>query len=108
MKSIKEDAHFKIRKVLTSAYHEKEKAQVGDLWQTRVMAHIKSLGPLYPATSYLEFFERFVWRLAPVVCVLLLILAAIFIRMDFISEYEMAKIFFEDPADISLFQQMVF
>ncbi len=108
MKSMKKEAHFKIRKVLTSAYHEKEKAQVGDLWQTRVMAHIKSLGPLYPATSYLEFFERFVWRLAPVVCVLLLILAAIFIRMDFISEYEMAKIFFEDPADISLFQQMVF
>ena len=105
---MKKEDHFKIRKVLTAAYHEKEKALVGDLWQTRVMAHIKSLGPLYPVRSYFEFFERFVWRLAPVVCILLLILAAFFIHMDFISEYEMAKIFFEDPADISFFQQTLF
>ena len=105
---MKKDDYLRIRKVLTAAYHEKEKALVGDLWQTRVMAHIKSLGPLYPATSYLEFFERFVWRLAPVVCVLLLILAVFFTHMDFISEYEMAKIFFEDPADVSLFQQTLF
>ena len=108
MKSIKKEDHFKIRKVLSAAYHEKEKAQVGDLWQTRVMAHIKSLDPLYPASSYLVFFERFVWRLAPVVCVLLLILAVFFTHMDFISEYEMAKIFFEDPTDVSLFQQTLF
>jgi hypothetical protein len=108
MKSMKKEDHFRIRKVLAAAYREKEKAVVGDLWQTRVMGHIRSLGPLYPATSYLEFFERFVWRLAPVACALILILAAIFMQMDFISEYEMAKIFFDDPADISLFQQTRF
>lgn len=105
---MKKEDHLKMRKVLTTAYREKEKALVGDLWQTRVMAHIKSLESFYPATSYLESFERFVWRLAPVVCVLLLILAAFFIHMDFISEYEMAKIFFDDPADTSLFQQTSF
>jgi hypothetical protein len=108
MKSINKEDHFKIRKVLAAAYHEKEEVLVGDLWQTRVMAHIKSLGPIYPPTSYLESFEGLLWRLAPVVCVLLLILAAFFIHMDFIPEYEMAKIFFEDPADISLFQQTIF
>lgn len=105
---MKNKDHFKIRKALAAAYREKEKAAVGELWQTRVMGRIKSLGPLYPATSYLEFFERFVWRLAPVACALILILAAIFVHMDFISEYEMAKIFFDDPADISLFQQTGF
>jgi hypothetical protein len=108
MKSIKKEYHFKIKKALAAAYREKEKAAVGELWQTRVMGRIRRLGPLYPATSYLEFFERFLWRLAPVACVLILILAAIFIHMDFISEYEMAKIFFDDPADISLFQQTLF
>ncbi len=105
---MKKEDHFKIKKVLAAAYREKENAVVGDLWQTRVMGHIRSLGPLYPAKSYLEFFERFVWRLTPVACALILILAAIFIHMDFISEYEMAKIFFDDPADISLFQQTGF
>ena len=105
---MKNKDHFKIRKALTAAYREKEKAAVGELWQTRVMGQIRSLGPLYPVTSYLEFFEQFVWRFAPIAGVLILILAAIFIHMDFISEYEMAKIFFDDPADISLFQQTLF
>lgn len=103
MKSLKNDAHLKMRKVLAEAYREKENVEVGELWQARVMGHIRSLGPLYPVTSYLQLFEGFVWRLAPVACVLILILAAIFIHMDFISEYEMARIFFEDPVDFSLF-----
>ena len=100
--------HLKIRKALAAAYREKEKVVAGELWQTSVMGHIRRLGPLYPASSYLEFFERFLWRLAPVACVLILILAVIFIHMDFLSEYEMAKIFFDDPADVSLFQQTHF
>lgn len=108
MKSMKKEDHFKIRKVLAAAYREKENAVVGELWQNRVMGHIRSLGPLFPAKSYLEFFERFLWRLAPIAGALILILAAIFMQMDFISEYEMAKILFDDPADVSLFQQTLF
>jgi len=102
---MKKEDHFKIRRVLAAAYREKENAVVGELWQNRVMSHIRSLGPLSPAASYLEFFERFLWRLAPIAGALILILAAIFMQMDFISEYEMAKILFDDPADFSLFQQ---
>ena len=108
MKSMKKEDHIKIRRVLAAAYREKEKAVVSEFWQTRVMGHIGSLGPLYPATSYLEFFEPFLWRLAPVAGALILILAAIFMQMDFIPEYEMAKILFDDPADFSLFQQGYF
>lgn len=93
---------MKIRKVFAEAYHEKEKFEIEELWQARVMGHIRSLEPLSPVTSYLQLFEGFVWRLAPAACVLLLILAAIFIHMDFISEYEMARILFEDPVDFSL------
>jgi hypothetical protein len=105
MKSMKKKDHFKIRRVLAAAYREKEKAVVGEFWQTRVMGHIRSLGPLYSATSYLEFFERFLWRLAPIAGALILILAAIFMQINFISEYEMARILFDDPVDFSLFQQ---
>ena len=103
MKSLRNDDHLKMRKVLAEAYREKENVEVGELWQARVMGHIRSLGPLYPVTRYLQLFEGFVWRLAPVACVLILILAVILIHMDFISEFEMARIFFEDPVDFSLF-----
>jgi len=92
---MKKEDHFKIRRVLAAAYREKENAVVGELWQNRVMSHIRSLGPLSPAASYLEFFERFLWRLAP----------TIFMQINFISEYEMARILFDDPVDFSLFQQ---
>lgn len=102
MKSIKKEDHIKLRKAFTAAYREKEKAEVGELWQTRVMDHIRSLSSLCPVTSYLELFERFVWRLAPIACVLVLVLGAALVKLDFVSDYEIAKMFIEDPADWSL------
>jgi len=104
MKSIKKKGHIRIREALAAAYREKEKAHVCETWQAGAMNRIRRLGPLKSKMSYFEFFEQFVWRLAPAACVLILILAAVFIHMDFISEYEMAKIFFEDPVDFPLFQ----
>jgi hypothetical protein len=94
--------HAKLRKALNAAYYEKEKAEAGDLWQTRAMSRIRSLGSLTSKIDYFHPFERFVWRLAPVACVLILLLVVAITQLDFIFDYEMAKIFIEDPADFSL------
>jgi hypothetical protein len=94
----------KLKKTLTAAYYEKEKAAVNGLWQIRVMSRVRSLGPLNAKTSYLEFFESFVWKFAPVACLLILVLAIILTKLDFVSEYEIAKAFMEDSLDFSLFQ----
>ena len=102
MKSIKKKDHNKLRKALAAAYREKEKTEVGNLWQSRVMGHIRSLGPLYPETSYFERLERVVWRLAPIACVLLFVLVTAVAKVDFVSEYEIARIFIEDPVEFSL------
>lgn len=103
MGSMKKDQE-KLKKTLTAAYYEKERASVNERWQIRVMSHVRSLGPLNAKTSYLEFFEGFVWRFAPVACLLILVLAIILTKLDFVSEYEIAKAFMEDPLDFSLFQ----
>ncbi|UCF83769.1 MAG: hypothetical protein JSV50_21845 [Desulfobacteraceae bacterium] len=102
MKSIKEEDFVKLRKALAAAYREKEKTEVDELWQSRVMGHIRNLGPLYPKTGYFELFQGLVWRFAPVACALVLLLGAAVAQLDFVSDYELAKIFIEDPADFSL------
>lgn len=94
----------RLKKTLTAAYYEKEKAAVNGPWQIRVMRRVRTLGPLNVKTSYLEFFEGFVWKLAPVACLLILVLTIILTKLDFISDYEIAKAFMEDPLDFSLFQ----
>ena len=102
MKPIKKENLIKLRKALVAAHHEKEKAQVDELWPARVMGHIRSLGPLYPKTSFFEVFQRFLWRLAPVTCILVVLLGAAIIRLDIVSDYELTKVFLEDPVDFSL------
>ena len=94
----------KLKKTLTAAYYAKEKAAVNEHWQIRVMSRVRSLSPLNAKTNYLELFERFVWKFAPVACLLTLVLAIILTKLDFVSDYEIAKAFMEDPLDFSLFQ----
>jgi hypothetical protein len=100
MESIKRSDLERVLKALASAYFRREKAEVGDTWlEARVMGRIRNLNPFYLRTSYFEFFQQFLWRFAPVACVLAVTLAVIIIRMDFLSDYELAKIFINDPKD---------
>ncbi len=98
MKSLKND-YTKLKELLMRAYHEKEKPEIDELWQMRVMNHIRSLGPISARRKYFMLFEQSVWRLAPVACLLILVLAAFLIKLDFIPDYEMAKLFIDDPLE---------
>ena len=102
MKSLKKESELEVRKAFAAAHREKEKTEVGELWQARVMGHIRSLGPLYPKTRFSELFQRLVWRLVPVTCVLVLLLGLALANLDFVSDYELTKMFIGDPADFSL------
>ena len=98
MKSLKKDS-AKLKELLIRAYHEREKPEGDELWQMRVMSHIRSLGPMSSREKYFMLFEQSVWRLAPVTCLLILVLAAFLFRLDFIPDYEMAKLFIDDPLE---------
>ena len=103
MKSIERKDLARIMKTLASAYHKREETEAGDTWwRVGVMGHIRTLQPFYPETSYFEFFQQFLWRLAPVACVLAVALTVTIIKMDFFSDYELAKIFVNDPKDFIL------
>jgi hypothetical protein len=100
MESIKRKDLAKIFKALASAYFKREDAEVGGtLWESRVMGHIEGHDMFYPQTSYIELYQQFLWRFAPVACLLAVTLVLLIVRMDFISDYELAKIFTSDPQD---------
>lgn len=102
MKFIKEEYLSRIMQAFRAAYHEKEKSETGDLFRVRVMGHVLSLDPLTPQTAYLELFQQLLWKLAPVTCILVIILGLVIAKMDFIESYELAKSFIDDPADFVL------
>jgi hypothetical protein len=103
VKSLKKD-YTKLKELLMRAYHEKEKPEVDELWQMRVMSHIRSLGPVSSRRRYFMLFEQSVWRLAPVTCLLILVLAVFLTKLDFIPDYELVKLFMDDPVEFTFVQ----
>ena len=95
---------MKLKNALTTAYREKERTEVSDLWQINTMRHIQRLGPLDAKTGYLMSFEQLVWRFAPVACALILVFSVCLFNLDFSHEYEMAELFMEDPVEYSFAQ----
>ena len=96
--------HERLKELLAIAYHEKERPDVDDLWQMRVMSHIRSLGPVRSGRGYITLFEQSVWRLVPVTGLLILILVALLLTLDFMPDYEMARIFIDDPVEFTVVQ----
>ena len=86
----------RIREALGAAYRERERFSTDDLWEARVMGHVRSLEtPASPRFSAL--FGLFVWRLAPVSCVLIIALTAGLVTFDYAPEYEITTAFMNDP-----------
>lgn len=91
------DNTTKIREALSAAYRGKETVHAGELWETRVMGHVRSLrGPASPA-DFFALFGRFVWRFAPVACLLIIALTVGLVNLDYTPEYEMTATFMTDP-----------
>lgn len=101
MKYIKKEPLTKIKKILTLAYYEKENLEISESWQSRVMGNIQDLGPI-SQFRFFDVFQRTVWRLTPATCVMILLLSLALTQINMMSDYELVKIFFEDPADFSL------
>ena len=87
----------KIREALGTAYREKEQFATDDLWETRVMGHVRSLGAPVSPPRFSMLFGRFVWRLAPVACLLIIALTAGLVNLDYAPEYEITTAFMTDP-----------
>lgn len=97
-----------LKKILREAYFEKEHAEVGEQWQVNAMRRITGLGPITSGPNFLVFFERFVWRLTPATCALILIFAALLFKLDFTPEYEVFTSLICDTEEVMLAQLFEF
>jgi hypothetical protein len=71
-----------LKKAFREAYSAKGRGEAGEEWQSRAMRRIRQIGPLRPAAGFWPAFETMVWRLAPVSCVLVLVLTFFFVNME--------------------------
>ena len=90
---------------LKKAYCEQEPVVSAEQWSARVMRTIRMHGPL-KTVSTSESFGWFVWRLAPISVVLILVLAACMLYFDFVPEYEIARFFVSDPIEFTLIESL--
>ena len=66
-----------IKKIFRKAYFNKETLPAGDKWQLDVMRRIRNLGPIQSRKSIWIPFEQLFWRLAPAVCLMIILLATV-------------------------------
>ena len=95
-----------LKKALREAHLAKAEGENGTGWQSQVMRRIRQIGPLRSAGGFWPAFEALVWRLAPVSCLLLIVLTLLFMNVDFAdgNEYLGAvMVDFEPPTLVELF-----
>jgi len=77
-----------LKKAFQEVYFAKERDDAGESWQFQVMRRVRQARPLRSATVFWPAFENVVWRLAPVCCLLGLVLAVLFMNMDLDPGYD--------------------
>ena len=93
-----------LKKILREAYLEKEHAEISEQWQIDAMQRIKNLRPLQSGPSFVMLFEQFVWRLTPVTCLLIIVVAIIFLKLGFFPDYDLLTLFINNAEELSLAQ----
>lgn len=94
----------KLLNIFKIAYKERDKqsGKLDEQWQERVMSCIRTLGLPPAQPSFFFLFEQLVWRLAPVACLLILFLALFIQKLGLVPEYEMTKIFVQEPLESTM------
>ena len=71
-----------LKTAFRDAYSAKGAEETRHEWQSQIMSRIRQIGPLRPVAGFWPAFESMVWRLAPVSCLLVLVLALFFVTME--------------------------
>lgn len=101
MKPMDEKGLGNVIKVLKTPYLEKGNVHVSDHWELGVMNLIRDKSLYEVKSDFFKIFQQLVWKIAPVTGILALLLGIAVARIDFLSDYELVKIFINDPSDFS-------
>lgn len=87
----------KFQKMLVEAYQTCGHGDVSPHWRRDLMRKVRAIGPLNRQKSTGPLFQDLVWRLAPAMSILLLILITGMFTMDFSF---LQETFMEDPVAV--------
>jgi len=95
----------KIERALAFAYRIGPQGEVGPGWEDRLMTAVRAIGPLQYRYALADLFQRFVWRLAPVAALIILMLGTfLYYQTGFLTDGELARLLIDDRFDDALFQ----
>ena len=86
-----------VKEALVKAYGSEEACTIPKSWTDGVMSRIRAIGPLCARPPFLSQFEQFLWGLAPLACVLIVVLIIYMIKVDCVPEHELARLLIDDP-----------
>ena len=101
------DENEKLRRILRQAHQGKENIEV-DLCPEDLMRRIREAGPVQAMPSFFDVFGPLVWRLAPVVCLLILVLIGVLSTLNFSAGDDLLQMFMNGKEEITLAQLFEF
>ncbi len=101
-----EKENMQLKEVLSRTYHEKENVEVGEVWEAKTMRSIRQIGPHNASADYMVLLGQFAWRLAPAASFLIVVLSAAMSQFGYMSEYELASLFFDDLMEFNLIESL--
>ena len=98
----------KLRSILRQAYWKKEEIDVGDLSLESLMRCIRKASPIQVLPPFLEMFEPLLWKLAPGLCLFILVLTVLLLTLDFTSGHDLFQLFMNGKEETTLAQLFEF
>ncbi|OPY00447.1 MAG: hypothetical protein A4E60_02284 [Syntrophorhabdus sp. PtaB.Bin047] len=96
------DRKGRLEKVLAAAYRSRGAPGPGEKWETQVMRSIRNLPDEMQGTSWTDLFGRLFWRVCPVACAIVILLAAAAFRYDVAPQQDLVQMFMDDTVETVL------
>lgn len=91
---------IKLKKRLINAYQYNPEMDLNPVWQQNTMRKIRGIGPPKQDISMGLSFQELVWKMAPALCILLVILITGMVSMDLSFESLISDSFINAPVAV--------
>ncbi len=91
---------IKLKKRLIKAYQHNPEIDINPAWQQNMMRKIRGIGPLKQDLPTILSFQQLVWKMAPALCILLVILITGMFSMDLSFESLISDFFINAPVAV--------
>ncbi len=97
----------KIEARLKAAYHHRADYEVSGMWRREAMRRIRDMGSLYPQVPYLGLLEQFMWQLAPVTCLVIVVMGTLIANYGWIPDTHLVDLILNESQEaFSLYYMM--